>query len=262
MAGDRFNGQRTMSFDVARAATLLVDARQQHRQVEPFAPGPSTPEDAYRVQDAVARRLGPVAGWKVGAKAPGQVPNTAPLLGGLVRPSPAEWPASSLHIIGIEAELAFRLGRDVAPRDGPLDRDEIWAAIESVHASVEIVDTRLVGWKDADRLWVLADNQSNGGFVYDPEGVPLRGILLAEALVRLVIDGRTVVEGRGGNPAGDPRWLVEWLVEHCARHRGGLRAGMLITTGSYTGMPFVEPGASVEAVFNGIGHVIIRFPPS
>ena len=187
-----------MSFDVARAAALLVDARQQHRQVEPFAPGPSTPEDAYGVQDAVARRLGPVAGWKVGAKAPGQVPNTAPLLGGLVRPSPAEWPASSLHIIGIEAELAFRLGRDVAPRDGPLDRDEIWAAIESVHASVEIVDTRLVGWKDADRLWVLADNQSNGGFVYDPEGVPLRGILLAEALVRLVIDGRAGGGGAGG----------------------------------------------------------------
>jgi 2-keto-4-pentenoate hydratase len=211
------------------------------------------------VQDAVAQRLGPIEAWKVGAKAPGQIPNAAPILAGLVRPSPADWPGASLHMIGIEAELAFRLGRDVPPRDGPLKRDEIWAAVESVHAAVEIVDTRLTGWKNADRLWVLADNQSNGGLVYDPEGVPLQGIPLADAPVRLAIDGRTVVEGRGGNPADDPSWLVEWLVEHCARHRGGLRAGMLITTGSCTGMPFVAPGASVEAVFAGIGSVVLRF---
>jgi 2-keto-4-pentenoate hydratase len=259
MADDRLNGQTTMSFDVERAAALLVDARQQHRQVEPFAPGPTGVGDAYAVQDVVAQRLGPIGAWKVGAKAPGQVPNAAPILANLIRPSPADWPASSLHMIGIEAELAFRLGRDVAPRDGPLDRGEIWAAIESVHAAVEIVDTRLTGWKNADRLWVLADNQSNGGLVYDPQGVPLRGMPLADAPVRLVIDGRTVVEGRGGNPAGDPSWLVEWLVEHCARRRGGLRAGMLVTTGSCTGMPFVEPGASVEAVFDGIGRVVLRF---
>ena len=248
-----------MSFDVEQAAALLVAARQQHRQIEPFTPGPARAEEAYAVQDAVARRLGPIAAWKVGAKAPGQVPNAAPILASLVRPSPADWPSSSLHMIGIEAELAFRLGRDVAPRQGPIDRDEIWAAIESVHAAIEIVDTRLAGWREADRLWLLADNQSNGGFVYDPGGVPRAGRSLAEAPVRLVIDGRTVVEGRGGNPAGDPCWLLEWLVDHAVQHRDGLRAGMFVTTGSCTGMPFVQPGASVEAVFDGIGCATVRF---
>jgi 2-keto-4-pentenoate hydratase len=248
-----------MTFDVQRAALLLIEGRAERRQVEPFASGPAGAEDAYAVQDAVARRLGPLGGWKVGAKAPGETPNAAPLLAELVRPSPADWPSSSLHMIGIEAELAFRLGRDVEPRSGPVPRDEIWASIALVHAAIEIVDTRLANWKEADRLWVLADNQSNGGFVYDPDGIPGSDRSFAEAPVRLAIDGRVVAESRGGNPAGDPRWLVEWLVDHCARRRGGLRAGMFVTTGSYTGMLFVETNASVEAVFDGIGSAKARF---
>jgi 2-keto-4-pentenoate hydratase len=248
-----------MTFDIERAASLLVEGRRQRRQVEPFAPGPASADEAYAVQDAVVRRFGALAGWKVGAKAPGETPNAAPLLAELVRPSPVEWPSSSLHMIGIEAELAFRLGRDVEPRNAPVSRDEIWASIESVHAAIEIVDTRLADWKQADRLWVLADNQSNGGFVYDPVGVPVSEQSFAETPVRLAIDGRVVAEGRGGNPAGDPRWLVEWLANHCAQRRGGLCAGMFITTGSYTGMLFVEPGAAIEATFNAIGGVSLRF---
>lgn len=248
-----------MTFDVERAASLLIEGRRERCQAEPFASGPASADDAYAVQDAVARRLGPLGGWKVGAKAPGETPNAAPLLADLVRPSPANWPASSLHMIGIEAELAFRLGRNIDPRNNPLTRDEIWASVASVHAAIEIVDTRLSDWRHADRLWVLADNQSNGGFVYSPEGISLSDQPLAEAPVRVAIDGRIAAEGRGGNPAGDPRWLVEWLVNHCAQQRGGLRAGMFVTTGSYTGMLFVEPGASIEATFDGIGGVMVRF---
>lgn len=248
-----------MSFDVEQAASLLIDARKRHRQIEPFTPGPAHAEHAYAVQDAVARRLAPVAGWKVGAKGPGETPNAAPLLADLVRLTPAEWPSSSLHMIGIEAELAFRLKKDVEPRSRALPPEEVWSAVDTVHAALEIVDTRLAGWERADKMWVLADNQSNGGFIYDPQGVAVGGQAFANAGVRLLIDDRTAVDRRGGNPAGNPRWLLDWLVDHCARCRGGLRAGMLVTTGSYTGMLFVEPGASVKAIFDGIGSVQVRF---
>ena len=162
-------------------------------------------------------------------------------------------------MIRIEAEIAFCIGRDIEPRSEPLPRDEIWASVESVHAAIEIVDTRLADWREADRLWVLADNQSNGGFVYAPDGIAFRDQSFAEVPVRLTVDGRSRAEGRGGNPAGDPRWLVEWLVNHCARGRGGLRAGTMVTTGSYTGMIFLEPGASVAASFDGIGTAEVSF---
>jgi 2-keto-4-pentenoate hydratase len=249
-----------MGFNVERAASVLLEGRRQKRLIEPFTPGPAGPEDAYAVQDAVAKRLGRVGGWKVGAKAPGETPNAAPLFSNLIRSSPAVWPSDTLHMIGIEAEIAFRIGRGIEPRSEPLPGHEIWASVESVHAAIEIVDTRLADWQEADRLWVLADNQSNGGFVYDPDGVAFRNESFAERPVRLVMDGRTVAEGKGGNPAADPRWLVEWLVNHCAQHRGGLRAGAIVTTGSYTGMNFVGAGAAVEATFDGIGTAKVTFP--
>ncbi len=248
-----------MTFDVERAAALLIEARSAFRQVTPFQPGPATPNDAYAVQDAVGSCIGRVDGWKVGAKAPGDTPNAAPLFADLMIPSRAEWSSSKLHMIGIEAELGFRLGRDIATRSEVVSRDEVWASIASVHAAIEVVDTRLADWKNADRLWVLADNQSNGGFVFDPQGAQPRDASFADVPVRLIVDGLTIADRRGGNPAGDPRWLVEWLVDHCVRYRGGMRAGMFVTTGSYTGMEFVEPGTSVQAVFDGIGTAEVRF---
>lgn len=248
-----------MSFDVHRAASLLIEARASHRQVEPFAPAPASAPEAYAVQDAVARYLGPAGAWKVGAKSRDQTPNAAPLAASLVRESPASWPASSLHMIGIELEIAFRLGRPVPPRRGGVSREEVWDAVASVHAAIEIVDTRLLRWKQADPLWVLADNQSNGGFVYSREGLEVPERSLAEVEVSLLIDGYVAVEGTVGNPAGDPRWLVEWLANHCAAERGGLSAGQLVTTGSYTGITFVEPGASVAAVVQNVGTVSVVF---
>ena len=248
-----------MTFDIDRAASILVEGRRQARLIEPFAPGPAGSDEAYAVQDAVASSLGSIGGWKVGAKAAGETPNAAPLLTSLIRPSPATWPSGSLSMIGIEAEIAFRLGRDIEPRTSSLGREEAWAAVASVHAAIEIVDTRLANWREADPLWVLADNQSNGGFVYDPNGIAWRNQDFSDLPVSLSIDGRAVVDARGGNPAGDPRWLLPWLFTHCAQRRGGLRAGMFVTTGSYTGLLFTEPGASVEAAFADIGSVKVYF---
>jgi 2-keto-4-pentenoate hydratase len=247
-----------MTFDVERAASLLASARRAHVQVEPPSPGPADVQDAYAVQDAVARQLGPIGGWKVGAKTPVETPSAAPLLADLVRTSPVIWPSSSLHMIGIEAEIAFRLGRDIEIDAAQLAPEDIWASIASVHAAIEIVDTRLANWARAERLWLLADNQSNGGFVYDPaECRPDQSF--ADAPYRLTIDGRIAAQGRGGNPAGDPGRLVEWLVNHCVQRRAGIRAGAFVTTGSCTGMLFVEPGATVRAEFGGIGSVEVRF---
>src|SRR5215204_2047481 len=105
MASDLGVGQRPV-FDAEAAADLLVAARRKRRLLDVRGPAPATVEDAYRVQDEVARRLGPVAGWKVGAKGAGETPTAAPLLASFVRESPQDWPAATLGMIGIEAEIA------------------------------------------------------------------------------------------------------------------------------------------------------------
>jgi 2-keto-4-pentenoate hydratase len=248
-----------VTFDAQRAADLLIAARRDFRQVALPAPAPANTAEAYAVQKIVAAACGTAAGWKVGAKSTGETPNTSPLFSPLVRQSPCQWSANELHMIGIEAELAFRLGRDVTSRNTVMTADEVWNSITSVHAAIEVVDTRIADWKNVDRLWLLADNQANGGFVFSPSGKSLSGGSYADAEVRLTINDKIAVEARGGNPAGDPRWLVEWCVDHVARERGGLRAGDFITTGSYTGMIFVEPGATVSADFPTIGRADVTF---
>lgn len=247
-----------MTFDVDAAAARLVESRQSGRLMQVSGDGPPHESDAYAVQSAVVRRLGHVGGWKVGAKSPSDAPNFAPLLADLVRPSPAEWASTEFNMRGIEAEIAFRLGRDIPPRAEPVEVDEVYSAIASVHAAIEIVDTRLADWERSDPLWKLADSQNNGGLVYDPQGIIWKGQNFADEPVRLTINGTVRCDRRGGNPAGDPRWLLVKLANHCARE-GGVKAGDLITTGSCTGMIFVDSGALVEAEFDGIGKVSVRF---
>src|SRR3546814_6882211 len=65
----------------AQAARLLLDSRNHRRPIEalPEYCRPATTAQAYAIQDAVADLLGPVGGWKVGAKGPDAQPNCAPL---------------------------------------------------------------------------------------------------------------------------------------------------------------------------------------
>jgi 2-keto-4-pentenoate hydratase len=245
---------------VEAAASQLVAARSTRKLMAPPFPIETT-ADAYAVQDAVAARLGPVGGWKVGAKGPDQQPNCAPLLAALITPrASGTFPASTFGMIGIEAEIAFTLGRDIVPGSGLLSRDDVLDAVAAAHPAVEVVDTRLADWRATDRLWLLADNLMNGHFVYGA-GVPdWRGRDFTRQPVRLQINGKIAAEAIGGNAAGDPLRILAWLVNHCRANGLSVAAGTVITTGSCTGMIFVEPGAKIVAEFPGFGSVAVDFP--
>ena len=246
-----------MTFSVDRAAAALLEARRTRRPIAVAPEGPADVAQAFAVQEMVARSLGPAAAWKVGTSGPGQPHTRAPLAVPLVRPSPCHWPASEFLRIGIEVEIAFRIGRHLSSPSP--DAEEIRTAIDAIHAVIEIVDSRFDTWPVPDPLWALADNQNNGGLVYAPQGRNWDGRDLSSAEVELTIDGASAFSGRGTNPAGDPFALLVWLAGHLA-DRGGLPAGTLVTTGSLTGILFVEPGASVAAEVDGVGRVEVTFP--
>lgn len=241
------------------AARQLIDARAVQRLVEPPFTIP-TAADAYAIQDVVAAKLGPIGAWKVGAKGPQAQPTCAPIFAELLRPSPASIPASALGMIGIEAEIAFSLARDIAPGDRPLGREDLAAVIAAAHPAIEVVDTRVADWHNADRFWLLADNQMNAALVAGEAVTDWRDRDFTRQPVALKVDGRTTVEAIGGNAAGDPRRLLLCLIAHCRANGIALRAGTLITTGSCTGMAFVQPGAQVSAEFPDIGGASITFP--
>lgn len=240
------------AFSAGHAARALLDARRTRVPIPVAAVGPGDIDEAFAVQAVAAAGLGQTGAWKVGTG------TRAPIAASLVRPSPCRWPASELIRLGIEVEIAFRIGRTIGP--DALSPEAVGEAIASVHAAIEVVDSRFDTWPVPNPLAALADNQNNGGLVYDPAGQPWTGGDLSAAEVSLEVDGTSLFVGEGRNPAGSPFDLLVWLAGHLAGIGQNLREGDLVTTGSLTGIDFVAPGATVAAEVAGIGRVALAFP--
>jgi len=165
--------------------------------------------------------------------------------------------AARFCLRGIEGELAFRFGTALAPRVAPYGEDEVWAAIESLHPAIEVVESRFADFRAMDALALLADNQSNGAFCYGTAAKDWREVDFLTQPARLLIDGKAVASARGGNAAGHPRRLLTWLANHRARHGDGLAAGDIVTTGSHTGLVFAAPGATATVEFAGLGAATV-----
>jgi 2-keto-4-pentenoate hydratase len=241
---------------ISRLTALLLDARAEGRTIAqvPDDLVPADEAEAYRVQALTASRIGRIAGWKVGARAPGSSPTCAPLLEPLMGQ-----PASGGGLFRLEAELVFRLGRGLPPIGRAYGRGEVVAALAEVRVGIEVVDSRYGAWPNVDPRLGIADHLSHGCMVVGT-GTAVQHASYAEAHVSLSIDGRTVVDQVGGNSAGDPLDLVVWLANRLAESEGGLRAGDLVTTGSFTGLAEIEPGATARARFAGIGEATVTRP--
>ncbi len=251
-----------------RAAALLIDAYHGHFQLSALPEDcvPRTPAEAYAVQDAVAAALWlgegeRIGAWKVGAPSLQATPTAAPIPPQRVHRSPARLPANGFHVIGIEAELGYYpLARDLPAAAVAPARTQLPGLIDAVHPVIEVVDTRLRDWQQADPLWKLADNQLNGALVVGDAIPAWDQVGAAEQRVAIHVNGRPVLERRGGHPLGDPLALLPWALHHAAARSDGLRAGDLIITGSWTGMTFVQPDSRVLVRFPGLGDVRVEFP--
>ncbi len=247
-----------MTSDISYAVRTLLEARRSGLQVTPPFALPDR-HAVYAVQDGVAQASGPVAGWKVGARTPTAAPNPAPLLAGALVASPARFDGKAMHMIGIEVEISFHIVRDIAARSQPVDRDEALAAVGDAFVGMEVVDTRLANFKQVDPEWLLADNQMNHALVVGDSIPNWQGLDWANLQVRLDVDGKTIVDQKGGLGAVDPVRPLVWMIDHAVRQRGGIHKGQAITTGSWTGLPYFPPSAHARGEFVGRGSVEASF---
>lgn len=245
---------------VAQAAKLLVHA---YRTRELAATGDvelKSEKDAYRVQEAVFAQLWPgvkPAAWKAGGPSDKVEPTAAPIPPARLLRSPASVAAASMNMVGVEAEVAYRLARDLPPRTKPYSDREIAAAVGEVLATIELCDTRIADWKTSSGLWMLADFQNSGALVAGSGTKDWRDVDFLQQDVEFRI-GTRIVKAKGGHSFGDPFRLVPWLVAHAARHGLGLRAGDIVTTGAWTGMEAAKAGDTVTARFPGIGEATVQ----
>jgi 2-keto-4-pentenoate hydratase len=243
--------------DIARR---LLDARRTQTRVSLADLLPADAAEAYAVQDLVAQSLGPIGGWKVGAKGPDGEPTCAPLAAAGIVATPARLADGAWRSRGIETELAVRFDADLPERETPYTRDEVLAAIGALLPAIEVVETRLVEFPKAQPLAMLADMGAHGALV---TGVPIAftpALLDSAGLhARQWFDDKEVVNKAGGNPAGDLGRLLTWLANHCAARGLGLTTGQIVTTGSCTGMLFAPAGAKARGAVAGLGECAVTF---
>lgn len=220
---------------------------------------PRDAAEAYAVQDAVAAELGWFPGgrprvWKMGAADRSAEPGASPIADAALLPGPAQLPAHGHVMSGLEGELAVVLARPLAPG---CSHAEAAAAIGEIYAAIEVCDQRAEGGDALPLLFRLADRQVNRCLILGDRITGPWREAYANLEVSLEMDGEILHRGRGGHPLGDPLYLLPWLATHVAGRGvpGGLAAGDLITTGSWTGVHRARPGERVVVRFGGLGRV-------
>lgn len=246
-------GRLAAAFETGKAIDSLGDGER-----------PETRADSFAIQDAVFDRLGyGVGAWKVGGS-PGTEPTSAPIAASKLYSSGKTLDPAGHRSFGIEAEIAFRLARDLPAREKAYDADEVRAALESMIVVIEVVESRFSAWPKIDPLWALMDFQANDSLVLGTENPVPHDLDFSGQPVRLLFDGKTEFEGTGTFGGGDPFVLMAWLASHAKERTGalagrGLKAGDIVTTGSWNGVSLAAPSVSVRAEFAGIGQAEMSF---
>lgn len=238
-----------------------VDARPVQPLSERFPD--LTEHDAYAIQDLTLRRRlaagETVSGHKIGLTSEAMRrqlgvadPDYGYVLSSQVLRSGDRLAASGLIAPMIEAELAVELSHDL---DAPVGVADVAAATSAVHASLEVIDSRVRDWR-IRLVDTVADNASCarvvlGSGTTTPPSLP--GVEL-----RLRCNGELIATGRGSDVLDDPLNAVVWLANTLHRFGRTLRAGQIVFTGSLHAAVPVAAGDTVEADFSGIGTVSLH----
>ncbi len=259
-----------MNFDPAPAAAALLAARRERRPAGPLpdAIAPRTEAEGEAVQAALAGLLEslPPAGFKIGATGATMqryLGLTEPL-GGFMRAADlhgdgAVLPWSGFRNVGVECEIAVRLGRDLPP--GEYTADSVRGGVAELFPSVELVENRygpppMGDLKALGTPTLVADQMFHAAAVLGAPAVGWQATDLAAIEGRILVDGAERHRGLGRELLGHPLNALAWLAgSSLARAFGGLRAGQVVTLGSVTPPVWLEGPCRVRVEFSGLGAV-------
>jgi 2-oxo-3-hexenedioate decarboxylase/2-keto-4-pentenoate hydratase len=243
---------------VTDAANFAKAIAERHRNRERFtleAPQGRTGDMgfAYDVQDALVpllARPGEVtAGYKIGLTTPRMQamcgidePIVGVVLQSRLRGAPASVAVGDYVRLGIESEIALRIGRALPP--GEVAADQVLDYVDGVCAAFELVDDSGADYAHLTAATLVADNAWNAGLVTGEVVTPGGAGSLRDLKGVLTRDGEVVDTGTSSDVLGDPANALAWVVRHLARRGRALQPGQWVSTGSIVPTKFVEPGQS------------------
>lgn len=251
------------------AARLLWDHWHRGARLAalPDSVRPQSRAEGYAIQSAIERQsTAALFGWKIAATSTaGQahIGVDGPLAGRLLRDrafrSGDTVPFGHNHMKVAEAEFAFRMRDDLAPRAVAYSVAEVLAAVDTLHPAIEIPDSRFTDFAVVGAAQLIADNACAHYFVLgDAAPESWRQLDLAAHAVTASTTGGVTRDGRGANVLGDPRIALAWLVNELSSLGLTLHAGEVVTTGTCVAPLDIAPGDHLVMDFGTLGRVEAR----
>jgi len=254
---------------LSEVAQRLMVAARDRTAIDPLTETypEITVEEAYRIQlitvEAWLAEGRKVIGKKIGITSPAIMqmfnvgePDYGHLLDDMLVTEGEGLAITRLLQPRIEGEIAFILERDLkGPGITPAD---VIRATAGVTAALEIIDSRIRGWRIKIQDTV-ADNASSAAFVLGSKLTPLTGIDLRYVGFVMTKNGQLAGTAAGAAVLGSPLQSVAWLANKMGEYGISLRAGETILSGSAVAAVPVEAGDSIHLVVDRIGDVSCFF---
>ena len=257
---------------IEEAARRLAEARLAGRRLPGLPPEgrPADLPEAYAAQDRLHERLaaagaGRVVGHKIGCTTPvmqAYLRIDTPCGGGILEPDVAHGRAARPHAryrrVGVECEVAVRLGADLPATATPYDRATVAPAVAAVMAAIEVVDDRWDDYGAVDTPTLVADDFFAAGCVLGEPRADWRGLDLAALTGTMTVNGEPVGEGRGADVLGHPLAALAWLANARAGRGRALRAGEFVLLGSLVTTRWLARGDEAMITIEGLGGAALR----
>jgi 2-keto-4-pentenoate hydratase len=232
---------------------------------------PATELAAYHVQ-AIAHPLleaggyGRQAGWKIGCTTPVMQeylgignPCAGAMFQANVWHGGHAFPVPASGRLGVECEIAVRMGRDLPRLELAYEPGDMPGAVAASMAAIEVVQDRYADYPSLDTPTLIADDFFHYACVLGPQLESFRPGSLRDVTGSMTINGTVVGHGTGTDIMGDPLDVLCWLANSCAAWGTPLLAGDVVLLGSLVQTQWVAAGDVVAVANQPLGEVTAEF---
>lgn len=233
---------------------------------------PATMADAYAAQSALLALWeeagnGKIAGWKIAITSKAMQALCGinqPCVGGIldtaITSTPMQASLANYGRMGLEFELAIRIGSAAGPARQPYDAQSIRSCVEAVMPAFELVDDRDADYENFEAHSLIADNTWNAGVILGADIPGWEALDWVSHPVTLQYNGKTETAVTG-DAMGDPFAALAVVANNLVDRGLALRPGDIVITGSTLQTRFAAAGDSLTYAVDGFPGVSLTVTP-
>ncbi len=173
--------------------------------------------------------------------------------------SKTELSLSEFSHVGVECEIAVRIGSDMLGLTGPFTPESARLSVSAIMAGIELVDDRYEDYKQLNAATLIGDNFFNVGVVLGEELKNWKNLNLQSISGILKVDGIEISKGNGADILGNPFEALAWVANHRAKMGVPILAGSFVMLGSVVETVFIDKPCHINIKFDGLKPVSVTF---